>query len=154
MKDVVSQKRVALLHPKIIQGVTSFLNEAEAALNIIIRVVWGIRTFAEQDALYAQGRTTPGKIVTWSPAGSSYHNYGLAVDLAPVINNGTALDWEYNYSKLVPIASKYGISWGGNFPKGKKDYDHFENRFNLNWRSMLDLYKRKQFIPGTNFINI
>jgi peptidoglycan LD-endopeptidase CwlK len=47
----------------------------------------------EQDRLYAQGRTTPGKIVTNAKAGQSSHNYrrnnspaSLAVDIVPMRN--------------------------------------------------------------------
>jgi peptidoglycan L-alanyl-D-glutamate endopeptidase CwlK len=154
MKDKVSQQRVLLLHPKFIPLVTAFINDAEANEGIILRIVQGLRTFAEQDAIYAQGRTKPGKIVTWAPAGTSYHNYGLAVDTAPIIKNGTALDWNYNFKKLRKYATKYGITWGGDFPKGKTDLDHFENKFGRNWRDLLDMYHKKDFIPGTSFINL
>ena len=40
----------------------------------------GMRTFEQQDALYAQGRTKPGKICTKAPGGFSAHQYGAAVD--------------------------------------------------------------------------
>ena len=46
-------------------------------------VTQGLRTYAEQDALYAQGRTVPGEIVTNAAAGYSWHNFGNAVDLVP-----------------------------------------------------------------------
>jgi peptidoglycan LD-endopeptidase CwlK len=39
-----------------------------------------LRTWAEQAKLYAQGRTAPGPIVTKSPPGTSWHNFGLGVD--------------------------------------------------------------------------
>ena len=44
----------------------------------------GRRTFEEQLALFAQGRTKPGRIVTKARPGESYHNYGLAFDWVPV----------------------------------------------------------------------
>lgn len=49
------------------------------------KVYSGLRTFEEQDKLYAQGRTAgqKGAIVTKAKGGQSMHNYGLAVDLAP-----------------------------------------------------------------------
>jgi hypothetical protein len=54
-------------------------------------IVSGFRSFQEQTALYAQGRTQgeisarvakhgAGGAVTDAPAGASAHNYGLAVD--------------------------------------------------------------------------
>ena len=42
----------------------------------------GYRSRAEQTKLYAQGRTSLGKIVTYAKAGQSPHNYGLAFDIA------------------------------------------------------------------------
>jgi peptidoglycan L-alanyl-D-glutamate endopeptidase CwlK len=50
---------------------------------IEIMVTQGLRTIAEQDALYAQGRSVPGAKVTNCPGGHSYHNFGLAVDCCP-----------------------------------------------------------------------
>lgn len=44
--------------------------------------VSGLRSFVTQEALYVQGRTKPGDIVTWARPGLSYHNYGLATDWA------------------------------------------------------------------------
>jgi len=44
-------------------------------------VLSGLRSYQQQAALYAQGRTKPGKIVTNARPGSSWHNYGLAIDL-------------------------------------------------------------------------
>ncbi len=43
----------------------------------------GLRSNERQAQLYAQGRTAPGPIVTYAQPGSSYHNYGAAVDLRP-----------------------------------------------------------------------
>ena len=48
----------------------------------------GRRTIAEQDKLYAQGRTTPGEIVTKAKGGQSAHNFGLAADLCPLDEHG------------------------------------------------------------------
>jgi peptidoglycan L-alanyl-D-glutamate endopeptidase CwlK len=56
----------------------------------LIRVVQGLRSWTEQDALYAMGRTAPGKIVTNVKGGYSYHNYGMAVDCVPSIHGSTS----------------------------------------------------------------
>ena len=52
---------------------------------IPFRVVQGLRSSQAQAALYAQGRTAPGEIVTHAPPGFSWHEYGLAVDIVPMI---------------------------------------------------------------------
>jgi peptidoglycan LD-endopeptidase CwlK len=60
-------------------------------------VVSGLRTAAEQDALYAQGWIAPGHIVTNSKGGLSMHNYGLAVDAMPFLTGDSgALNWTEN----------------------------------------------------------
>lgn len=150
MKDAVTLARVALLHPKIISDMTNFINELESTLYLKIRMVQGFRTFAEQDALYAQGRTKPGPVVTKSPAGASFHNYGLAGDLCPFTLDGMALDWKYDFNKFVPISQKYGFIWGGAWD----DFDHFENGYSYGWRDLLHKYNINQFIPGTHFVQI
>lgn len=53
----------------------------------------GRRTIVEQDKLYAQGRTTPGEIVTKAKGGQSPHNFGLAVDLCPINPKDGSLWW-------------------------------------------------------------
>lgn len=151
MKDAVSIERIKGLHPKVREDFENFITEAENALGITIRITQGMRTFEEQQKLYDRGRTEPGKIVTKAKPGSSYHQYGLATDLVEVIGGG--VDWNYDMSKLVPYATKYGIDWGGNWT-GFKDFPHFEKHFNINWRQLLALHEQKKFIPGTEFVEI
>ena len=100
-----------------------------------IRITDGLRTFSEQDELYAQGRTSPGSIVTNAKAGYSFHNFGLAIDFvlissgydmkADVDGDGTA-DW----SEVVEVAKELGFAWGGDW-KSFKDNPHFEMTFGL-----------------------
>jgi peptidoglycan L-alanyl-D-glutamate endopeptidase CwlK len=63
----------------------------------------GRRTMAEQDKLFAQGRTKPGKVVTKAPPGSSAHNYGLAVDLWP-LDKDRDIWWEAPAKTFKPLA--------------------------------------------------
>lgn len=68
-----SQTRLTKVHPRLAAGVTALIN-ALAAQGLVVEVVQGLRSFAEQDELFRQGRTKPGQIVT-SPA-------GLAMEIA------------------------------------------------------------------------
>lgn len=55
------------------------------------KVTSGVRDSAQQAALYAQGRTAPGPVVTDAPAGTSAHEYGLAIDAYPTIDGGASI---------------------------------------------------------------
>lgn len=134
MKDPISIARVKLLHPAIREDVTNFITEAETALNVTLRIVQGLRTISEQNALYAQGRTVKGPKVTNAKGGSSYHNYGLAIDLVEM-KSGKA-NWNFNYKALLPFANKYGFAWGGHF-KSIVDKPHFEKTFGYTWKQLL-----------------
>lgn len=111
-----SENRLAKVHPKLAKGVTAIIT-ALAAKGHTIEVVQGLRTFAEQDALFAQGRTKPGEIVTKAKGGQSNHNYGLAVDLAPFV--GGKPQWKDNagFIRIGAEAVKQGLEWGGSWKK-------------------------------------
>lgn len=100
-------------------------------------VVEGLRTRARQRELYAQGRTTPGEIVTWTL--KSKHIDGLAVDICP-FNNGE-LDWTAgkNFDEIAAAmfqaAAELGtpITWGADWDRdgnprerGETDSPHFQ----------------------------
>lgn len=170
MRDTISIPRIETLHPKIRSTVKYLIEAAETKLGpkAAIRIVQGLRTFAEQDALYAQGRTKPGNRVTNSKGGQSYHNYGLAVDFAILYdkdNNGSfeAMSWdtkldanhdgEADWMEVVDVFEADNFTWGGRF-HSIVDQPHFEQTFGFNWRYMLSLYNKKYFINGTQYINI
>jgi peptidoglycan L-alanyl-D-glutamate endopeptidase CwlK len=106
-----------------------------------------LRTFAEQDALYAQGRTKPGDIVTKAKGGQSNHNYGFAVDIVLIIGGktaswDTAKDWDddkkSDWMECVEIFKLHGWSWGGDWKKFK-DLPHFEKIGFNDWRKMIEM---------------
>lgn len=136
MRDQLSIDRVNKTHPKARGTFKLFIETAEAELGITLRVTHGYRTRAEQDALYAQGRTAPGKKVTNAKGGQSYHNYGLAIDVVPMKDNKP--QWDYDYSKLAAIAKRYNIAWGGDF-KSLPDKPHFEITFGFKTSQLADI---------------
>lgn len=115
--------------------------------NVAILVYSGLRTFVEQNAEYAKGRTilktADGKRqakVTKAMAGQSYHNYGLAFDCAPVVNgkidwSGTSSPWR----SLGALGKSLGLTWGGDWKM--KDLPHFEYRNGVHWSALLAAYK-------------
>lgn len=88
----------------------------------------GRRTMQEQTNLYAQGRTTQGRIVTKAPAGSSPHNFGYGADLAPLTPDGKAVDWsapDIVWKQMADIAVEMGLTAGAYF-KSIVDKPHVE----------------------------
>lgn len=81
--DTPTKQRIAKLHPTVKEEVTKIIAQCDKALTgkAKVRITQGIRTNDEQDAMYAQGRTTPGKKITNAKGGQSIHNYGFAVDI-------------------------------------------------------------------------
>jgi peptidoglycan L-alanyl-D-glutamate endopeptidase CwlK len=100
-----------------------------AANNTYLLVVSGLRTAAQQNALYAQGRTAPGHIVTNAKAGQSMHNYGLAVDVVPYLSGQTGqVNWNENtpqFRAMVSALEAQDLVWGGSW-KSLPDFDHFQ----------------------------
>lgn len=170
MKDKTSIIRVQLLHPKIRDEVKATIEKAEQSFPdfIAIRVVQGLRTIEEQDALYAQGRTKPGKRVTNAKGGSSYHNYGLAVDFAILYDkdkNGSfeSLSWDLiadmdrdgkaDWMEVVKAFKEAGYEWGGDWTS-IVDNPHFQKTFGFSWKQLLDKHNKRDFVPGTKYVNI
>jgi peptidoglycan L-alanyl-D-glutamate endopeptidase CwlK len=122
--DPISESRLSQVHPELARRIHQ-LEQYMIAEGIEIRVVQGLRTYAEQDAIYAQGRTTPGKIVTKAPGGYSMHNFGLAVDVAP-FRNGQP-DWDASDSEwqlLLAKALTCGLAEGARWTHVQEDNPH------------------------------
>lgn len=89
------------------------------------RVISGTRTYAEQAALYRQGRSEPGPIVTNATAGRSWHNFGMAWDIGLFDNGGRYVTAVGPYNSAAKHAMLPGIEWGGNWKKFK-DPPHYQ----------------------------
>lgn len=117
--------------------------------NIQIEVISGLRSWSQQAALYAQGRSKPGRIVTKAPAGSSWHNYGLAIDLG-IFSNGRYLDEaspakaDRIYKELGALAVSMGLEWAGNW-KSFTESPHFQ------WTAGKTLSELKKELPAVGY---
>jgi hypothetical protein len=115
--NAASEKRLKVIHPALSDAVRRMLGTLERR-GLVVEVVQGLRTFAEQDALYAQGRTRPGAIVTRARGGESNHNFGLAVDLCPFVEGRP--DWNapiQTWALIGEVAAAQGLEWGGAWAK-------------------------------------
>lgn len=90
-----------------------------------VMVFQGFRSKAEQDYLYAQGRTRPGSIITNAKGGYSFHNYGVAVDIVFIENGRASWGEHHPWNILGQIGKKHGFLWGGDWV-GFKDRPHLE----------------------------
>lgn len=143
--DKVTKERIEKLHPTVRAEVTRIVEACDKALTgrAKIRISQGLRTFDEQNQLYAHGRTKPGKKVTNAKGGQSIHNYGLAVDIVLIIDGKTAswdtkADWDNDkkadWMECVEIFKANGWDWGGDW-KTFKDLPHFEKKGHT-WRNL------------------
>lgn len=147
--DQITLERINLLHPKVREAVKAAYLHANNVLlpkGVRLRFTHTLRTYAEQDALYAQGRTTPGKKVTNARGGQSIHNYGLAFDIVILLdndNNGTfeTASWaiDKHWLRVAEYFKSLGWTWGGDWASFK-DYPHFEKTFGHNWQSLKAKY--------------
>lgn len=155
MKDRITLQRIALLHPSIQSEVSEIYDKICKALTgtSFCRFTHTLRTFKEQNDLYAKGRTAPGQKVTNAKGGESYHNYGLAIDIV-IINNGQAVwsrgqdfdgDKIPDWMEVVSIFKSYGWEWGGDWKF--KDYPHFQKTFGYSTKELNALPKIKSSYP-------
>lgn len=153
--ETTSLLRLNELHPLIRQSAIDAYNEAVKSTPVGVHpfITQTYRSFAESDTLYAQGRTTPGEIVTNSKAGQSYHNYALALDFNLQINGKDSWNVDDNWMKVVNIFKKFGFQWGGDW-NNFKDYPHLEKKLGYNWRDLLVKHNAGNFIGNTAFLNI
>jgi peptidoglycan L-alanyl-D-glutamate endopeptidase CwlK len=98
---------------------------------------FGFRSFEQQDALYAKGRTQPGDVVTYAPGGMSAHNYGLATDWTIFDDDDQAIFIEPNdprWKAYETAVIKVGLCWGGFFTM--VDCYHNEIHLHCSWRTV------------------
>ena len=123
------------LHPEVAIRAIAFIKDANEYLkqfNITCKIISTLRTWDEQNAIYAKGRDATGKKIgttfTNAKAGDSVHNWGCAFDIGLFANgayNTPRTQPYYKDIKLVNLAKNYGLKWGGDW-NTIKDYPHYE----------------------------
>lgn len=92
---------------------------------LVVKIIQGTRSYAEQDALYAQGRTKGGAIVTKARGGYSNHNFGVAFDVG-IFRNGKYVENDAPYKGLYTACGvPQGFLWGGDWTS-IVDYPHYQ----------------------------
>ena len=148
--DARSQKTLLTLDVKARDAFRDFYrlaNATAATYGCSYILIGGNRTWAEQDALYAQGRKMPGTRVTNAKGGQSNHNFGIAGDFG-VFAGKTYLD-DSNPAKASQVhkacslhAAACGLEWGGSW-KSITDLPHYEVATGLSVMQKRSVYKAR-----------
>lgn len=124
---------ISLLHPILREIIPQIIGQC-AAVGLPVLVTDGFRSKAEQDALYAKGRTAPGTIVTQVRYPNSAHCWGVAFDFCRNVRGREYDDGDRFFERVAEIAKQYGLEWGG-------DWKNFVDKPHLQLR---------EFMPGNS----
>ena len=140
--DDRTERNLATLHPRAQEAARRFmaaiLPELEKTGHTA-RIISGTRTYEEQDALYAKGRTAPGPRVTNARGGYSNHNFGISWDIG-IFKGQVYLEDSPLYRTCGAIGRAQGLEWGGDW-KSFPDEPHFQLKTGL---SVAELRRRVQ----------
>ena len=122
---MINSRNLDDLLPQVKIKVEQFIQACkDKGIDILITSTY--RDMESQDALYEQGRTTQGRIVTNARGGDSYHNWRCAVDVVPII--GGKPDWDGSHpawQQIGEIGEECGLEWAGRW-KSFKEHAHFQ----------------------------
>lgn len=125
---MINSRKLEDLHPKVMLMVVEFIQKCkDNGIDLLVTSTY--RDHESQNALYAQGRTAPGKKVTNAKGGQSWHNWRVAVDVVPLRNGKpvwgtTGVDWEL-WEAVGNIGESVGLEWAGRW-KTFKEFAHFQ----------------------------
>lgn len=165
--DQITLQRINTLHPKIREEVLELYkiaNNKYLGKGVRLRFSHTSRTFEEQDKLYAQGRTKPGKKVTNAKGGQSIHNYHLAFDIVLLYDKDgdgkfEEVSWDTkrdgdkdgiaDWLEVTKVFTSAGYT-NGFITNGKKwDLPHFQKDFGLSWKQMQSKINKGDYITET-----
>jgi peptidoglycan L-alanyl-D-glutamate endopeptidase CwlK len=121
---MINSRSLDDLAPPAKQRAQAFV-EAAKAKGIDLLVTSTYRDNESQNALYAQGRTTPGNVVTRAKAGQSWHNWRCALDVVPLVNGKAIWDDPALWKQVGEIGKSCGLEWAGDWVTFK-EYPHFQ----------------------------
>jgi peptidoglycan L-alanyl-D-glutamate endopeptidase CwlK len=140
----MASRSLSDLHPALRPLAARFLARcAERGLDVLVTCTY--RSDAEQDALYAQGRTAPGPIVTRARAGQSAHNAteggkpaARAFDVVPMLHGKPIFedprdadsDWtnDWGWRIVGEVAAEVGLDWYGRPGASFREAPHLQLR--------------------------
>ena len=136
------------IYPPFGDLIHSFLFNARAQ-GYPVGIFEGLRTFEKQAEYYAKGRDTegniinPSQVITYAKPGSSYHQYGLAVDIV-FDTDGTKKGFQWGWNEkmdwrgLAEIGQNFGLEAG--YFWIKKDPPHFQKTYGFITSQLKSIY--------------
>jgi len=122
---MINSRNINDLLPHIKVRVEKFIELCdEEGIDLLITSTY--RDNESQEALYEQGRTRPGKIVTNAKPGESWHNYRCAVDVVPLVNGKP--NWDGSdpiWQTIGELGEQAGLEWAGRW-RTFKELAHFQ----------------------------
>ena len=127
--DPLSEKKLALVNPELaalVRKLDADYQQKHPGDRLIVQQ--GLRSFEQQAAIYAQGRTAPGEIVTHAPPGHSWHEFGMAIDVCPK-SLLSVRNWDPEnpiWSELAITGRSLGLFPGAYYVHVPPDRPHFQ----------------------------
>jgi peptidoglycan L-alanyl-D-glutamate endopeptidase CwlK len=125
---MINSRKIEDLDPIVGAKAKELLDKCKAE-GIDIMITSTYRDSESQNALYAQGRTAPGSVVTNAKGGQSWHNWRVAFDVVPLRNGkpvwGTAGDDLKLWQRVGALGKSCGLEWAGDW-KTFKEFPHFQ----------------------------
>jgi peptidoglycan LD-endopeptidase CwlK len=122
---MISSRNLDDLDPRV-KALAQQLIDACTEQGIDLLVTSTYRDNEAQQALYQQGRSLPGPIVTNAKAGQSFHNYRLALDFCPLENGKCAWGDSATFMRVGMIAEGLGMTWAGRWTGPLREMAHVQ----------------------------
>lgn len=126
---MINSRRLEDLLPAVQRRAEKFIAAARAD-DIDLLVTSTFRDCASQDALYALGRTKPGRKVTNARCGQSWHQWRVAFDVVPIQDGKCIWSDSALWRRVGALGKTFGLEWAGDW-KTFKEYPHFQYRGGL-----------------------
>ena len=125
---MINSRKLEDLNPVVEKKARDFLALCKAeGIEVIVTSTY--RDAESQNALYAQGRTAPGRKVTNAKGGQSWHNWRVAFDVVPLRNGkpvwGTAGEDLKLWQRIGAIGKSCGLEWAGDW-RTFREFPHFQ----------------------------
>jgi peptidoglycan LD-endopeptidase CwlK len=122
------------------------------AAGMRVKIISGTRSYAQQDALYRQGRNgNTQQKVTNARGGSSNHNFGIAWDIGIFTATSGYLGDSPEYARAARIGAPDGttpaIEWGGNWVSFQ-DKPHYQLDIGIGVAELRRMFEAGERIAG------